>query len=91
MIKRITVFGRVQGVFYREKCRQKAQELGIKGSARNKEDGTVEVIACGSDEQVQQLVEWCRKGPDLAMVEKVDVEDFDESRLPGMQGFVIGW
>ncbi|MDQ3986977.1 MAG: acylphosphatase [Actinomycetota bacterium] len=71
--KRIVVSGRVQGVFYRDTCRREAERLGIVGSARNLDDGRVEVIAEGEESVVQQLIDWCRNGPSYADVDSVDV------------------
>lgn len=73
--KRCLVRGRVQGVFYRAATRDEARRLGVTGWARNLSDGTVEVLACGSDEAVQALVRWLWQGPRLAEVASVEVED----------------
>ena len=80
--KRILVSGRVQGVFYRDSCRQEAERLGLAGSARNLDDGRVEVIAEGDGDAVRRLIEWCRTGPshaDVDSVEETDVEPRGES------------
>ncbi len=68
------VHGRVQGVNFRAATRQQARRLGLRGWVRNREDGTVEVVAEGDEEQVQQLVAWCHHGPPAARVARVDVE-----------------
>ena len=47
LCNRCLVSGRVQGVFYRASAQQRAQELGVRGYARNLPDGRVEVLACG--------------------------------------------
>ena len=73
--KRIVVSGRVQGVFYRDTCRREAERLGIAGSAQNRDDGRVEVVAEGEESAVQQLIDWCRNGPSYADVDSVDVSD----------------
>lgn len=69
------VSGKVQGVFYRASTRNEARRLGLAGYARNLEDGRVEVLACGSVEDVERLVAWLRKGPPLARVENVEVRE----------------
>ncbi|OIO65516.1 hypothetical protein AUJ68_02790 [Candidatus Woesearchaeota archaeon CG1_02_57_44] len=74
---RLKVSGKVQGVFYREETRQKAAKLGLAGYAENKRDGTVEVLACGDEAKAKQLIEFCKVGPLLAKVDKVDVEYID--------------
>ena len=71
----ITVTGRVQGVFYRQTAKEKATELGIKGEVRNMPDETVQIIATGTKEQIEQLIKWCRQGPPKAIVQNVKAED----------------
>jgi acylphosphatase len=66
------VSGRVQGVFYRASTRQRAQELGCRGYARNLPDGRVEVLAIGEPAAVQALIEWLRLGPPAAHVTDVN-------------------
>jgi acylphosphatase len=70
----ITVDGLVQGVFYRQSTKAKAVDLGITGEIKNKPDGTVHVIATGTETQLNQLVDWCKKGPEMAIVTNVKVE-----------------
>ncbi|HEY8440198.1 MAG TPA: acylphosphatase [Xanthobacteraceae bacterium] len=69
--RRCFVSGRVQGVFYRASTRQRAQELGCRGYARNLPDGSVEVVAIGAPAAVHALVEWLRQGPPAAHVTDV--------------------
>jgi acylphosphatase len=69
----ILVRGFVQGVFYRHTTRKKADEFHLTGSVRNLEDGRVEVICEGAEADIGRLVEWCRRGPQGAIVEHVDV------------------
>ena len=73
--KKSLVSGRVQGVFYRASTRNRARELGVTGYARNLPDGRVEVLACGEEEAVQELIDWLWKGPPAAKVTAVDVCD----------------
>jgi len=70
---RITVSGRVQGVFYRASALEAAQRFGVKGTVRNLRDGRVEVVAQGPQEAVQNMLDWCREGPPPAHVESVSV------------------
>jgi acylphosphatase len=71
----IIVNGKVQGVFYRQTTREIADQLGIKGSVKNKPDGTVEIIATGTKEQLNELIDWCRQGPPRAAVSAVDTTE----------------
>ncbi len=70
--------GIVQGVFFRDSTRRKAQEFQVTGVVRNRPDGTVEIICEGDEEAVLRLIEWSRRGPRGAYVEGVDVswEDY---------------
>lgn len=70
---RCFVSGRVQGVFYRAKTQQIANELGLTGWVRNLPDGRVEVLAFGSQQQLKELTDWLWHGPTLAKVTSVDV------------------
>lgn len=72
---RMRVNGRVQGVYYRDSCRQMAQRLGVNGWVRNRSDGSVEVVAEGAREDVDALARWCRDGPPRAVVTGVEVVD----------------
>ena len=72
---RIKVTGKVQGVFYRKSAKEEADKLGIKGNVKNCDDESVEIIATGTQPQLDMLVEWCKQGPPRAEVEKVDTQD----------------
>ena len=69
----ILVTGLVQGVFYRHNTKRKADEFRLTGGVRNLRDGRVGVICEGTEEDIGKLVEWCRRGPQGAVVEHVDV------------------
>jgi len=71
---RAIVHGRVQGVSFRYYTRQQAQQLDVTGYVRNRWDGTVEVVAEGSRQSVDQLLSWLHRGPSMAFVEKVDAQ-----------------
>jgi len=68
---RFLVSGKVQGVFFRASARNEAVRLGLHGHARNLSDGSVEVVATGSDEALRELEQWLRKGPPAACVDEV--------------------
>jgi len=69
----VFVSGRVQGVFFRASAAQRAGELGVCGYATNTADGRVEATFEGSRDAVEQMVQWCHKGPEWADVAAVDV------------------
>jgi len=71
---RLRISGRVQGVYFRHHTNKEANRLGLKGFVRNLEDGSVEVIAEGPQDKINELVAWCRQGPPHAAVENVIVE-----------------
>ena len=77
MVKTVSIIvsGTVQGVFYRQSTRELATALGLKGQVRNRPDDTVEIIATGTDEQIEKLVKWCRIGPPKAEVIDVVVKE----------------
>ncbi len=87
--RRCIVTGRVQGVFFRESTRRKAMELEITGWALNRPDGSVEVVACGTEAAVEALVEWLWTGPPLAQVAHVACEPAPETAPPAT--FTTGW
>jgi len=74
----IYVSGRVQGVFFRASTQGEALRLGITGWVRNLRDGRVEALFEGDSNKVDEVIEFCQKGPPSAIVEKVDVfwEDY---------------
>lgn len=70
----IVISGIVQGVFFRVETQWAAQRIGVHGWVRNKRDGTVEAVIEGERDKVETMLDWCRKGPPRAVVNKVDVE-----------------
>ena len=73
--RHLVVHGRVQGVGYRDAAVQAAFEFAVTGWVRNRGDGTVEAHAQGDAAAVERFVDWCRRGPPLARVSKVDARD----------------
>jgi acylphosphatase len=69
--RRFLVFGKVQGVYFRQSTRLEAKRLGLRGVARNLPDGSVEVVAQGEASAVGQLRDWLRHGPAQARVDEV--------------------
>lgn len=80
----VFVTGRVQGVGYRFSTVDQAKELDINGWVRNLPDGRVEALFEGSKAAVEEMIKWCRRGPQAAVVKDVAVE-YEEPE--GLQGF----
>ena len=83
--RRVVVHGTVQGVFFREATRRRAESRGVRGWVRNNEDGTVEAIFEGEPDAVEAMVEFVHEGPRAAQVKHVDVEDAQPEGLEGFQ------
>ena len=81
------VHGLVQGVFFRYTTKRQADRLGLSGTVRNWPDGTVHVDASGPRKRLQELLEWLHRGPEHAIVERVDVTWHDSH--PAKGGFRI--
>ena len=73
------MYGRVQGVWFRDSTRREAERLGITGHAINLPDGNVEVLACGARGALAELESWLRRGPPLALVDKVESRSVEEA------------
>jgi acylphosphatase len=84
--KRVVVHGSVQGVFFRDTTRRKAEQRGVRGWVRNLDDGSVEALFEGDPDAVDAMVAFARDGPRGAVVERVDVSDAEPE---GGGGFEI--
>ena len=84
--RRVVAHGRVQGVFFRDSVRQKAEQRGISGWVANRADGSVEAVFEGEPDAVERLVEFCREGPRGADVTSVDVA---EEAVEHLSGFAV--
>jgi acylphosphatase len=73
--RRLRILGQVQGVWYRDWAVRTATSLGLAGWVRNRRDGSVEVLAIGASDVVEQLIAACRDGPPKARVSAVEVEE----------------
>ena len=73
--KRVHLFikGRVQGVFFRAAAQREARRLGITGWVKNRNDGSVEIVAEGEEDSIKEIVGWSNHGPSAARVDNVDV------------------
>jgi acylphosphatase len=83
--KRVVVSGRVQGVFFRDSTRRRADAAGVAGWVRNTPDGTVEAVFEGDEAAVEEMVEFCRGGPGRAEVSSVEVTDEETEGLSGFE------
>ena len=81
----VTVTGRVQGVSFRFYTEDEATRLGVAGWVSNEPDGTVAGHFEGETDAVDALVDWCRSGPRLARVERVDVRPGDDGGATSFQ------
>jgi len=70
----IIISGRVQGVWFRHNTNIAGNKLGLKGFVRNLPDGNVEVIAEGNEEKIQQMINFCKTGPEGSYVEDVKIK-----------------
>jgi len=83
----LIIEGRVQGVWFRDSTRNEATRLNLTGWVKNRFDGSVELVAEGSREEVKKLIEWCHHGPPGARVTMVHeikedyVGEFDSFRI----------
>ncbi len=84
--RRLVVYGRVQGVWFRESCREEAERHGVAGWVRNRPDGSVEIEAEGPANAVAALTDWARQGPPRARVDGVEATDVP---FTGTAGFEV--
>jgi acylphosphatase len=85
--RRFLVGGRVQGVGFRWFVEREARTLGINGWVRNNYDGTVEVLAIGTREQINQLRAKLQVGPRAARVDSV--QESEAQPVAGLNTFRI--
>ena len=74
--KRFRIYGYVQGVGFRYFTWQYALKIGVTGFVHNLADGSVEVIAAGSESQIDALEAWLQHGPRTAIVDNVFSENY---------------
>jgi acylphosphatase len=75
---KVSIKGRVQGVFYRQSTREKALSLNITGWVRNLPNGDVDALFDGSEQEIANILSWCKQGPKPARVDEVLVS-YEES------------
>ena len=69
----LIVRGRVTGVYFRAAAQREAKRLGITGWVKNRNDGSVELLAEGEEDAIKEIMSWAHHGPSAARVEQVDV------------------
>ncbi len=82
----LSVTGRVQGVFFRVRTKEAAEQLGVNGIVRNESDGSVYIEAEADEQQLQQFLSWVKQGPSHARVDDVAVT---EAPIKQENGFSI--
>ena len=82
---RVVVHGRVQGVFFRDSVRRRAESRGLAGWVTNRPDGAVEAVFEGDPESVASLVDYCREGPRAAEVSEAEVFEEEPEGLTGFE------
>ncbi len=70
----IKIYGRVQGVFFRENAKKVADFFGLVGWAKNEQDGSVTILAEGPKNELEKFIVWCKRGPITAKVSKVEIK-----------------
>lgn len=70
---RMYIDGVVQDVFFRAFVKENAEKFNVKGFVRNLEDGRVEVFLEGNSEEVEKVVELCKKGPKNAQIKGIEI------------------
>jgi acylphosphatase len=83
--RRVTVQGRVQGVFFRDSVRERARAHGVAGWVCNRSDGAVEAVLEGAPDAVEHVVRFCETGPPSAQVQHADVHEEEPEGLSGFQ------
>jgi acylphosphatase len=73
----LVIYGRVQGVFFRQSMQREAQYQAVAGWVRNRSDGAVEAVVQGEPAAVDAIVRWARRGPERAHVERVEISEGD--------------
>lgn len=82
---RLTIKGKVQGVFYRATAKDVADLIGVKGWVKNLPNDNVEITATAAEEVLQKFIAWCKQGPPKARVDEVVVEEISLQEFNGFK------
>lgn len=83
---KISISGKVQGVFFRAYTEEKARAMGIHGTVKNEPNGSVSIEAEGEENTLKEFIAWCHKGSPFSKVDKVEIE---KRPLRHFQDFII--
>ncbi|MBN1377069.1 acylphosphatase [Candidatus Woesearchaeota archaeon] len=75
---KVLIEGEVQGVLFRHYTNKKADELNVKGYVKNLPDGSVEAVFYGKEDKVNEMIDFCKKGPSPAKVINVKIEEYNQ-------------
>lgn len=81
----VSIFGKVQGVWFRASTRDQARSLGLSGFVRNEDDGSVYAEFEGPEAAVDAMLRWCQEGPAHARVDRVVIRDGEGAGFSGFQ------
>ncbi len=82
----VKIYGRVHGVNFRWSTKQKAKGLNLCGFVRNEGNGTVYIEVEGQEEELEEFLGWCHRGPFFARVDRLE---FEENQIKGYNKFEI--
>ncbi len=71
----IRISGKVQGVFFRASAKDQADQLGVKGFVCNEANGDVGIEAEGEENNLNEFLEWCARGPSRAQVDRIEITE----------------
>jgi acylphosphatase len=74
---KVIIYGKVQGVGFRNFVFLHAKKLNIRGYVKNNPDGTVEAVFEGEEDNINKMIELCKRGPERARVDKIDIKDIE--------------
>ena len=77
----VYILGFVQGIGFRQFIKSKAREVDIKGWVKNLPDGRVEAMFAGNSSNIEKMVDFCRKGPFLAEVKSLEIEEIPDQKF----------
>jgi len=82
----IRIYGQVQGVFFRDFAKEKADSLGILGFVQNEPDGAVYIEAEGEENKLDEFINFVKQGPSIAKINRIEIT---EDQVKNYNGFEI--